>query len=49
MSEITVADMFYQSMHRFRATTLVFDVDPETGDVPVREIHVLREAEAKPG
>jgi hypothetical protein len=32
-----------------RRTIHVFDIDMETGDVPVRELHVVSEAEAKPG
>jgi hypothetical protein len=32
-----------------RRTIHVFDIDLETGDVPVRELHVVQEAEAKPG
>ena len=32
-----------------RRTIHVFDIDLETGDVPVRELHVVREAETKPG
>jgi hypothetical protein len=32
-----------------RRTIHVFDIDLETGEVPVRELHVVREAEPKPG
>lgn len=32
-----------------RRTIHVFDIDLETGEVPVRELHVVREAETKPG
>lgn len=32
-----------------RRTIHVFDIDLETGDVPVRELHVVQEPEAKPG
>lgn len=35
--------------HLERRTIHVFDNDLETGDVPVRELHVVRQAEAKPG
>lgn len=30
-----------------RRTIHVFDIDLETDDVPIRELHVVREAEAK--
>jgi hypothetical protein len=32
-----------------RRTIHVFDIDLETGEVPVRELHVVREPAAKPG
>jgi hypothetical protein len=32
-----------------RRTIHVFDIDLETGEVPVRELHVVREADAEPG
>lgn len=32
-----------------RRTIHVFDIDLETGEVPVRELHVVREAEPKQG
>jgi hypothetical protein len=32
-----------------RRTIHVFDIDLETGDVPIRVLHVVREADAKPG
>jgi hypothetical protein len=31
-----------------RRTIHVFDIDLETGEVPVRELHVVHEGEAKP-
>jgi hypothetical protein len=32
-----------------RRTIHIFDIDLETGEVPVREMHVVGEAETKPG